>query len=104
MTRFVNLDHQAGTPVSASVFEAMRPFFFEEFGNPSSLHRSGLHARDALELARLQNLILGLQSKQRQPGLSAQEIAHLQERVMELTAMRKECLDRTKPPPNSFSP
>ena len=58
----------------------------------------------ALELARLQNLILGLKSKQRQPGLSAQEIAHLQERVMELTAMRKECLDRTKPPPNSFSP
>ncbi len=58
----------------------------------------------SLELARLQNLILGLQSKQRQPGLSAEEIAHLQERVMELTAMRKECLDRTKPPPNSFSP
>ncbi len=57
-----------------------------------------------LELARLQNLIQGLQSKQRQPGLSAEEIARLQERVMELSAMRKECLDRTKASPNSFSP
>jgi DNA primase len=58
----------------------------------------------SLELARLQNLIQGMQSKQRQPGLSAEEIAHLQERVMELTAMRKECLDRMKPTSNSFSP
>ena len=57
-----------------------------------------------LELARLQNLIQSLQAKQRQPGLSAAEIAHLQEKVMELSAMRKECLDRTKPTPNSFSP
>ena len=54
MSRFVNLDHQAGTPVSASVFEAMRPFFSEEFGNPSSLHRAGLRAREALSLARSQ--------------------------------------------------
>ena len=52
-----------------------------------------------LELARLQNLIQGLQAKQRQPGLSAEEIERLQERVMELSVMRKECLDRTKPTP-----
>ncbi|MDI1310928.1 DNA primase [Prosthecobacter sp.] len=58
----------------------------------------------SLELARLQNLILGLQAKQRQPGLSSTEIAELQERVIELIAKRKECLDRTKPTPNSFSP
>ena len=57
-----------------------------------------------LELARLQSLIQGLQSKQRQPGLSAAEIADLQERVIELIARRKECLDRTKATPNSFSP
>lgn len=57
-----------------------------------------------LEIARLQNMIQGLQSKQRQPGLSAEEISALQEKVMELIAMRKDCLDRMKPAPNSFSP
>jgi cysteine desulfurase len=54
MSRFVFLDHQAGTPVSASVFEAMRPYFCDDFGNPASLHRSGLRAREALALARSQ--------------------------------------------------
>lgn len=62
------------------------------------------HAMDTLEIARLHNLILSLQAKQRQPGLSAGEITELQERVIELISRRKECLDRTKPAPNSFSP
>jgi len=57
-----------------------------------------------LELVRLQNLIRSAQAKQRQPGLSAKEADELTEKVMELTARHKECLDRTKPTPNSFSP
>jgi DNA primase len=52
-----------------------------------------------LELVRLQNLIRSAQAKQRQPGLSAEESDALTEKVMELTARHKECLDRTKPTP-----
>jgi cysteine desulfurase len=50
--RQVYLDHQASTPVLPEVFDAMRPFFSQHFGNASSLHQHGLHARDALDLAR----------------------------------------------------
>jgi len=52
--RRVYLDHQAATPVSPEVFEAMRPFFTEHFGNVSSLHQYGLRARDAVQRARTQ--------------------------------------------------
>lgn len=57
-----------------------------------------------LELVRLQNLIRSAQAKQRQPGLPAKEADELTQKVMELIARHKECLDRTKPTPNSFSP
>jgi DNA primase len=53
----------------------------------------------ALELARLQNLIQSLNSKLRQPGLPKEESDHLQQKLVELNALRKECLDRTKAPP-----
>src|SRR4030095_6905252 len=52
--RQVYLDHQASTPVLPEVFEAMRPFFTEAFGNPSSLHQHGLRVREALTKARAQ--------------------------------------------------
>jgi cysteine desulfurase len=52
--RQVYLDHQSATPVLPEVLEAMRPFFAEAYGNPSSLHRHGLLARDALDRARSQ--------------------------------------------------
>ena len=32
----IYLDHAAATPVSSKVFEAMRPYFSDEFFNPSS--------------------------------------------------------------------
>jgi cysteine desulfurase len=51
---YVYLDHQATTPVLPEVFEAMRPYFIEAFGSPSSLHQYGLQARDALAKARAQ--------------------------------------------------
>ena len=50
--RQVYLDHQAATPVAPEVFEAMKPYFGEIFGNPSSLHQHGLRAGDALAKAR----------------------------------------------------
>lgn len=52
--RRVQLDHQAGRPVRPEVFEAMRPFFQDQFGNAASLHQAGLRVRDALARAREQ--------------------------------------------------
>lgn len=52
--RRVYFDHVSATPLLPEVLEAMLPFFRERFGNPGSLHRDGLQARDALELAREQ--------------------------------------------------
>ena len=52
--RHVFLDHQSSTPVLPEVFDAMKPFFTEAFGNPSSLHQHGLRVREALKKARQQ--------------------------------------------------
>ncbi|MCX8049797.1 MAG: cysteine desulfurase [Methylohalobius sp.] len=50
----IYLDHNATTPVDERVVEAMLPFLKEFYGNPSSLHRMGRLARDAIEQARVQ--------------------------------------------------
>jgi cysteine desulfurase len=50
--RYVYLDHAATTAVRPEVLEAMLPFQNERFGNPSSIHRYGRQARNALEQAR----------------------------------------------------
>lgn len=50
----IYLDHSATTPLDPRVFEAMAPFLCGSFGNPSSLHREGRAARDAIETARAQ--------------------------------------------------
>lgn len=47
-------DHNATTPVAPKVLEAMLPFFSEEYGNASSIHRFGQRARAAVEQARTQ--------------------------------------------------
>ena len=48
----VYLDNNATTPVLPEVFEAMRPFFGERFGNASSIHHHGQENRAAVEDAR----------------------------------------------------
>jgi len=48
----VYLDNNASTPVLPEVFEAMRPYYLERFGNASSIHHFGQHARAAVEKAR----------------------------------------------------
>ena len=50
--RRVYLDNNATTPVLPEVFEAMRPYFVEHFGNASSIHRHGQETRAAVERAR----------------------------------------------------
>jgi cysteine desulfurase len=48
----VYLDNNATTPVLPEVFEAMRPYFEERFGNASSIHHHGQETRAAVEDAR----------------------------------------------------
>jgi cysteine desulfurase len=48
----IYLDHSATTPVDPRVFEAMKPFLTEQFGNPSSVYRAGQDVRRAVEDAR----------------------------------------------------
>ncbi len=50
--RRIYFDNNATTPVLPAVFEAMRPFFDEQFGNASSIHYNGQQTRAAVEEAR----------------------------------------------------
>ncbi len=50
--RRIYLDNNATTPLLPEVFEAMRPYFGEHFGNASSIHQNGQEARVAVETAR----------------------------------------------------
>lgn len=50
--RAIYLDHAATTPVDERVVTAMLPYFTAQYGNPSSIHRTGRAALDALDSAR----------------------------------------------------
>ena len=50
----IYLDNNATTAVAAEVFEAMKPYFCELYGNPSSIHRFGGGVASAIEEARRQ--------------------------------------------------
>jgi cysteine desulfurase len=50
--RRVYLDNNATTPLLPEVFEAMRPYFSDHFGNASSIHHHGQETRAAVERSR----------------------------------------------------
>jgi len=54
MKKPIYLDYNATTPHDPEVIEAMRPFFEEEFGNPSSSHYYGSKPKQAVDTAREQ--------------------------------------------------
>jgi len=49
----IYLDYAATTPCDAAVLQEMLPYFTEVFGNPNSLHKFGMDAKDALDVARM---------------------------------------------------
>ncbi|OLD33539.1 MAG: cysteine desulfurase NifS [Thaumarchaeota archaeon 13_1_40CM_2_39_13_2] len=55
----IYLDNAASTPVHAKVIEEMMPYFKEQYGNPSSIHKYGRFANSAIQNARrrIANLI-----------------------------------------------
>ena len=48
------MDNNATTPLAPEVFEAMKPYLVEDFGNASSIHWFGQRAKSAVEKARRQ--------------------------------------------------
>ena len=48
----VYFDNAATTPLDSAVFEIMKPYLLEHYGNPSSIHSHGRQVRTALEQAR----------------------------------------------------
>ncbi|HCM77078.1 MAG TPA: cysteine desulfurase [Cytophagales bacterium] len=48
----IYLDNAATTALDPEVFEAMKPYLLEDFGNPSSTHSHGRKVRSAIEIGR----------------------------------------------------
>ncbi len=53
-TKAIYLDYNATTPVDKRVADAMLPYLYEHFGNPSSSHMFGIEAKKGVERARAQ--------------------------------------------------
>jgi DNA primase len=69
-------------------------------GPPSGLHQAR-QLLYTLEIARLESLLQNTHAKLREQGLQKNEVERLWQHLMELTALRKECLDRAKASPDS---
>ncbi len=52
LTAHIYMDANATTPLAPEVFQAMRPYWIDQFGNPSSIHMQGQQAHSAIDQAR----------------------------------------------------
>jgi cysteine desulfurase len=52
MNKRIYLDYAATTPVKEEIFQAMKPYFTESFGNPSSVYSYGREGKQAIDTAR----------------------------------------------------
>ena len=52
--RAIYLDHATIRPVKPVVMHAMRPYYSEHFGNPSSIYGIARESKKAIEIARAQ--------------------------------------------------
>ena len=52
MDKFIYLDNAATTKTAKEVFEAMKPYFEEEYGNAASIYSFAGHAKKAVEASR----------------------------------------------------
>jgi cysteine desulfurase len=50
----IYLDYNATTPIAREVADAMAPYLYDHFGNPSSSHPFGIEAKRAVETSRAQ--------------------------------------------------
>ena len=61
----IYMDHSATSPVDPEVFEAMKPYFTDSFGNASTLYSLGREGREAIESAREEVAsIIGAETKE----------------------------------------
>src|SRR6185369_8824278 len=61
----IYFDNNATTQIAPEVFEAMKPFLTDFYGNPSSAHKSGRESRKIVEKSREQVAsLLGAKSPQ----------------------------------------
>jgi len=61
----IYMDHSATSPVDPEVFETMKPYFIESFGNASTLYSLGREGRMAMESAREEVAsIIGAENKE----------------------------------------
>lgn len=52
MNKIIYADNAATTKLSPTVFEAMKPYLLDVYGNPSSLYKLGIQSRKAVDTAR----------------------------------------------------
>ena len=61
----IYMDHSATSPVDPEVFEAMKPYFIDSFGNASTLYSLGREGKKAMESAREEVAsIIGAETKE----------------------------------------